>query len=171
MTHPQRNLIEAAKLIVEADTIEIQGDYYRPAATVRVLKNPSPDQIHGLLNTADRKGHGAGGGGVRWFIKDNDLHVWHHTETVHHDVHEKMFGTTPRQYHHMETHSTEVDDNHEPIKGTQFASGSFLRPMADEPWHIGIRQNAAEDIIQNHPAFKSLLSHDGGKRKIERFDT
>ncbi len=169
--HPQRNIIDAAQLIVEADTIEIQGGYYRPAATVSVLENPSSKQIDGLCNIADRKGHGAGGGGVRWFIKDNNLHVWHHTETVHHDVHEKLFGTTARQYHHMETHNAEVDDNHKPIKGTQFASGSFLRPVEGEPWHIGIRQNAAKKIIQKHPAFKSLLSHDEGNRKIEKFDT
>jgi hypothetical protein len=169
--HPQRNIIDAAQLIVEANTYEIPGGYYRPEATVRVLTNPSSNEITGLCNKADREGHGAGGGGVRWFIKDNDLHVWHHTETVHHDVHETMFGTTALQYHNMETHGTEVDDNHKPIKGTQFASGSFLRPIEGEPWHIGIRQKAAKDIIQNHPAFKHLLSHDGGKRKIERFDT
>ena len=170
--HPQRTLIEAAQLIGEGvDKLDFRGHGYVPDREVPVLENPSSTQIDGLCNKADRKGHGAGGGGVRWFIRKKKLHVWHDTDTVHHDVHEKMFGTSTRAYHHMETHNAEVDDNHKPIKGTQFASGSFLRPIEGEPWHIGIRQKAAKDIIQNHPAFQSLLSHDGGKRKIERFDT
>ena len=171
--HPQRTLIEAAQLIAEGsvDKVEFEGNEYVTERTVRVLKNPSPDQIHGLLNLADRKGHGAGGGGVRWFTNGKNLHAWHDTDTVHHDVHEKLFGKTTRQYHHMETHSAEVGDDHKPIKGTQFASGSFLRPMENEPWHIGIRQTGAKKIIKSHPAFKHLLGHDDGERKIERFDT
>ena len=170
--HPQRTLIEAAQLIGEGvDKVDFSGHGYVPDRTVRVLENPSPNQIHGLLNIADNKGHGAGGGGVRWFTNGKNLHVWHDTDTVHHDVHEKMFGTTARAYHHMDRHSAEVDKDYKPVKGTQFASGSFLRPVEDEPWHIGVRQTGAKKIIKDHPAFKSLLSHDEGKRKVERFDT
>jgi len=165
--HPQRTLIEAAQLIGEGvDKVKNRAD-----EIVRVIENPSSNQISGLCNEADRKGYGAGDGGVRWFINGKNLHVWHDSDTIHHDVHEKMFGTTARAYQHMERHSAEVDNDHNPIKGTQFASGSFLRPVADEPWHIGVRQTGAKKIIKDHPAFKSLLSHDEGKRKIERFDT
>ena len=170
--HPQRTLIESAELIVEnVNKVEIRGNEHVSDREVRVLENPSAKKIHGLLNIADNKGHGAGGGGVRWFTNGKNLYAWHDTETVHHDVHAAMFGTTTRQYHHMDRTSSEVDNEHKPIKGTQFASGSFLRPEADKPWHIGVRQTPAKKIIQNHPAFKTLLNHDNGKRTIERFDT
>ena len=170
--HPQRTLIEAAQLIGEGvDKVDFSGNPYIPDRTVRVLKNPSSEQIRGLLNIADNKGDGAGNGGVRWFINGKNLHAWHDSDTIHHDVHKKMFGTTEVAYHHMDLHNAEVDKDYKPVKGTQFASGSFLRPVADEPWHIGVRQTGAKKIIKDHPAFKSLLSHDEGKRKVEQFDT
>ena len=141
------------------DKLEFQGHEFIPDRTVRVLRNPSVDQIHGLLNIADRKGYGAESGGVRYFTNGNDLHVWHDDHTVHHDVHEKMFGTSAREYGALE----DTDK--------KFISGSFLRLDPDKPFHIGIRQDKGMKVIPKHPAFKHLRYHEGKPRKIERFDT
>jgi hypothetical protein len=142
------------------DKVEFKGHEYVPDRTVRVLKNPSVHQIEGLLNIADSKGYGAGGGGVRWFTNGNNLHVWHDTDTVHHDVHKALFGTNAREYHKLE------DDDE------TFASGSFLRNDPEDNFHIGIRQHKGRDIIKTHPAFKSLVNDEyGEQRHIERFDT
>lgn len=141
------------------DKIELQGYMHVPDRTVRVITNPTANQIEGLLNLSDTKGVGAGSGEVRWFVNGNNLHTWQDPDTVHHDVHEALFGTSVRDYGNMED------------KDKNFASGSFLRPNKNEPWHVGIRQNRGRDFIKTHPAFENLLHHDEGPRKIERFDT
>lgn len=141
------------------DKIEFRGHEFVPDRTVRVLKNPTVNQIEGLLNLSDKKGVGAGSGEVRWFVNGNNLHTWQDPDTVHYDVHEALFGTSTREYHSLE------------VNNKNFASGSFLRPDVNKPWHIGIRQDRGRDFIKEHPAFKNLLHHDEGPRKIEKFST
>jgi hypothetical protein len=141
------------------DKVEFKGHEFIPDRTVRVLKNPSAQQIEGLLNIADNKGYGAGSGSVRWFTNEDNLHVWHDTDTVHHDVHQALFGTSAKEYHRLED------------KDTNFASGSFLRNDPEDHFHIGIRQHKGRAIINNHIAFKNLLHNEYEKRPIERFDS
>lgn len=167
--HPQRTLIEAAELIVEnVKKISFLGHDYIPDGTdLHVVRNPSPDQIKGLCNKADREGYGAESGEVRWFVKGKDLHAWQSPHTVHHDVYNEIHGEIRgNEYSKMEH------------KDDTFASGSFIRNNPDKPdhWHIGHRQGSrgkgkGPEMIKNHPSFDNLRDHEGKPRKVERFDT
>ena len=143
--------------------ITFQGHKYVPDQDVHVVRNPTPNQIKGLLNKADRKGYGAESGEVRWFVKGKDLHAWHSTDTVHHDVYNHIHGEIGgAEYSKME----DKDDT--------FASGSFIRnpdARSEDHWHITHRQSKGPDMIKNHDAFEHLRDHEGKLRKIEKFDT
>ena len=129
----------------------------------------TPKAVKGLLDTADKKGYGAESGEVRWIAhlnhktKGTSFHVWRSEHTTHDDVYSKIHGPIGgADYIRMSD------------KDKTYASGSFIRnpdAESDDHWHIGIRQNHGRDFVKNHPAFESLLNHEGEPRPIERFDT
>mgnify|MGYP003137573594 FL=1 len=132
-----------------------------PERTVRVLHNPSSDQIEGLLNRAekDRVPH------VRFYLHKDRLDVWHDTHTIHHDIHRKLHGSTEKEYSALE-------------RDKKFGSGFFVRPFTGtkEPFTIGITGRSSrphvEKLITKHPTFKNILPHpdDGKPRSIEGYD-
>lgn len=128
------------------DKIDVKGN------EIKVVNNPSTDQIKGLLKKAK-------GEPIRWSTIGDKMHVWH-GDAIHADVYNGLHGGNYFDYKY-------VRDNN-----PHYMSGVFFNSPENEHFSIGYGSGTTTEKIENNPRFSHILPHpDGGTRNIEKFST